>query len=64
LAYLQYANRLMGYVPKLSFPLAQQLINQAWRSVRERRAWTFLLKEGSIVLPSLLTTGSMSITEG
>jgi hypothetical protein len=62
-SYNEFANELMGYVPSLSFLLAQKAVNRAWRDIKESRLWSFLVVEGVITVPSAISTGSVSVTQ-
>lgn len=64
MAFEEYVARLVGYIPKLSSLLAEELVNQAWREIRERRPWTFLLSEGVIVCPAMVSTGTANVSTG
>lgn len=63
MAYKDYANELMGYVPSFSFLLAQKAVNRAWRDIKESRLWSFLMLEGSIIVPNAITAGTVAVTQ-
>lgn len=55
---------LRGSVPKLDPSYAGTLINRAWRTVRERNLWSFLLFEGQWVAPPVANTGTVTVVQG
>jgi hypothetical protein len=63
MAFQDYASELSGWIPKIDLLLAQILINRAWRDVRESRLWSWLTGEGTLVIPNIITTGSMTVTQ-
>lgn len=62
MAYGDLAAQLTGMLPGLSPFLASQFINNAWRKVRDRRQWAFLIYDSAIVCPPQITTGTANIT--
>jgi hypothetical protein len=63
MAYLDYASELVGWVPKLPFPLAQKIINRAWHDICESRLWSFLISETVLTIPPLVGNGTASFTQ-
>lgn len=63
MTYLDYWTELLGAVPGLPAPLAQRLVNRAWRQIQESRPWSFMMKEGVIEVPGQITAGTASVTE-
>jgi len=55
---------LRGSVPKLPFSYAKTLINRAWRHVRESHLWSFNLFQSSLVTPPLVSSGTVTTTQG
>jgi hypothetical protein len=55
---------LRGSVPKLPFAYTGTLINRAWRTVRERNLWSFLLFNGQWICPAQYTGSSVAATQG
>jgi hypothetical protein len=55
---------LRGSVPKIPFSYTKTLINRAWRHVRESNLWSFNMFESSWISPPLLTTGTVTCTQG
>lgn len=55
---------LTGAVPKLPREFTKTLINRAWRTIRERNLWSFLLFEGQWISPPQFTIGTANCTQG
>lgn len=55
--------KLLSEVPQLPPPLAQHYLSNAWTAIQEEREWSFRHKDGIIFFPSLLTTGTISLTQ-
>lgn len=60
---------LRGQVPKLDYSFCKTLINRAYRTIRERNLWSFLLFEGQWIAPpqfvgvaATTVQGSASVT--
>jgi hypothetical protein len=64
MAWIDYWNELKGYVPKLPAPLAQTLVNRAWRDICQSRLWSFLVTEGGLSSPEVIGSGFVSVTQG
>jgi hypothetical protein len=64
MAYRSYVSELVGTIPKLPYPLAQKLVNRAWKDIRDARLWSFLVQTGDIETAAIITTGSVSVTQG
>ena len=62
--YQQAWNELMSYVPLLSAPSAQKLVQRAWRDIRDSRLWSFLTAETVIAVPAGISTGTVTVTNG
>lgn len=56
-------NELIGHVPSLSPFLAQRFINRAWRDIRQIKSWSFQIAEGFLIVPTVITTGTVSVTQ-
>lgn len=54
---------LRGQVPSLSIAFSKTLVNRAWRTIRERNLWSFLLFEGQWVTPPQFTTGTCTVSQ-
>lgn len=55
---------LRGAVPKVPGPYCPTLIQRAWKQIRERNLWSFLLFDGQWISPPLFNTGSVSVVQG
>jgi hypothetical protein len=62
-AYLQLYSELLGYLPKLSPQLAKNLVNRAWRDIRDARLWSFNTREAVVLAPSIVTAGTVTVTQ-
>lgn len=56
-------NELLGHVPSLSPFLAQKFINRAWRDIRQTKQWSFQIAEGFLIVPTVITTGTVTVTQ-
>lgn len=63
MAYLDLVAELTGTLPGLSPLLAQKYINRAWGEVRDARLWSFLIVEGAVVCPPVVTTGTAAVVQ-
>lgn len=64
MAFRDMVNELRGCVPKIPVNYCRTLVNRAWREVRERNLWSFLLAEGQWISPAQITTGTATTTQG
>lgn len=53
-----------GSVPRLSYLLAQQLVQEAWQEILDARQWSFLVDRGYLQCPNLLAQGTVTVTQG
>ena len=61
--FFQLWNNLIGEVgTDLPAPRAKRFVQQAWRDVLNSRPWSFLLREGYIIAPALIT-GNVTFTQ-
>lgn len=58
------ASRLTGYVTALPKPEAYNLVNEAWKDIRNDRLWSFQLAEDGIASPAVISTGTVTATLG
>lgn len=58
------ASEVKGSVPKFSIVNAKLCINRAWKEVRDKNLWSFLLGEASWMSPAQINTGTVSVTRG
>jgi hypothetical protein len=61
MSFLSMRTELRGSVPKLPFTYSGTLVNRAWRTIRERNLWSFLLFNGQWIAPPQYT-GSLAAT--
>lgn len=54
---------LLSEVPQLPTPLAKRYINDAWLDIQGMREWSFRHKDGILIFPSIVTTGTISLTQ-
>src|ERR1700733_558831 len=64
MSYLSMRTELRGSIPKLPFAYSGTLINRAWRAIRERNLWSFLLFNGQWIAPPQYTGSSAAATQG
>lgn len=62
--YEEAVSELNSYVPELGPGQSRNLVNRAWRDIRDSRRWTFLKAETAIYAPALINTGSITCTQG
>lgn len=62
MAFLDLTAEMAGTLPGLSPLLAQKYINRGWRQICQERLWSFLLLDGVVVCPAVITAGAASIT--
>ncbi len=58
--FISLSNRLLNRCPAVGIVLAQQLVNDAWRTLQAREEWTFRRRSFNICPPTLVQTGSVS----
>lgn len=63
MAFQDYAAELLGWIPRLDILLARKLINRSWKDIREARLWSFLMGEGVLVCPQIITAGGVTTTQ-
>src|SRR5258708_8613969 len=63
MAFQDYATELTGWIPNLDLLLAQKLVNRAWRDIRNARLWSWLIGEGTLVCPGIVTSGTVTVTQ-
>jgi hypothetical protein len=61
-AFADYASYLKGYIPEIDILLCQELVNKAWKDIREARLWSWLRGVGVFIAPQNITTGTVSPT--
>lgn len=54
---------LRAEVPQLPVPVAKRYISDSWLEIQGLREWSFRHKDGLVVLPAEVTTGTISLTQ-
>jgi hypothetical protein len=58
--FITLSNRLLNRCPAVGIVLAQQLVNDAWRTLQSRAEWTWRRRSFNIAPPPLTNSGSVS----
>jgi hypothetical protein len=62
--FLDFWNELIGYAGEgLDPSLAQTLVQRAQKDILESRSWSFLIDEGSLNAPQLISAGSVTVAQ-
>jgi hypothetical protein len=61
--YSQVWNKVLLRCPSLSPKLAQDFVVNAFRRLAEIRRWSWLTKFGQFILPTLVTAGTVTVTQ-
>lgn len=61
MAFIDYQGMLRGWCDQIDPNLAAQLINYAWRDIRDARTWSFLIEESAWVAAALINGGTVSV---
>lgn len=65
MAYADYVAELVGTVPRMSALHAGQVLQRAWRRVRDGRQWSFqFVTDAQLFCPNAIVGGSVSATFG
>lgn len=59
-----YCAELKGTIPSLPYPLAQKLVNRAWRQIQDMRLWSWLVGDGDLRSADLISAGTITVTDG
>jgi hypothetical protein len=62
-AFADLAAEVSGNLPGASPILVETWVKRAWRAIRDKRLWSFLVVDDSIVCPALITAGTLNITQ-
>ncbi len=62
MSYADLSHELSGHLPGLPPLLADQYVKRAYHRIQSARLWSFLLTDDTVVCPSVVTAGSVSIT--
>lgn len=63
MAFLNLTSELVGTLPGLSPILAQNFVRRAFDDIQKERRWSFLMVDGAIVCPNMITAGTINITQ-
>lgn len=63
MSFLDLSAELQGTLPGLSPILAARYVARAWNDIQRERRWSFLMVDGVIVCPAMLTAGAYAITQ-
>ena len=58
-----YWNELKAYTPNLPTNLAKRIVNRARREIYAEKPWTFLFQESYLTTPSLINSGTFTVTQ-
>lgn len=61
--FANYWSEIVGTVPRIDPLLAQNIVNKAWADILDERLWSFLVGEGVLLAPQIVTTGSVTTTQ-
>lgn len=56
--FITLSNRLLNRAPVIGILLAQQFVNDSWRELQSRRAWSWRRKNATFAPPTLYQTGT------
>lgn len=62
-ALLNLTGELTGMLPGLSPILAETYVQRAWQDICDQRLWSFLVIDGAVVCPAVITSGLVSYTQ-
>lgn len=63
MTYEQLWNEILGRLPSLDPAYAPKLVQRAWRDIRDSRPWSFLIGNGVLFSPGVITAGSVSVQQ-
>lgn len=63
MAFADLAAEVSGMLPGASPLLCETWVKRAWRAIRDKRLWSFLVVDDSIVCPTQITAGSLAIVQ-
>ncbi len=58
-----YVGDLMGTVPRLDPVYAANIVNSAWKDILDERIWSFLVGEGVLLAPQIITSGTVTTVQ-
>jgi hypothetical protein len=56
------ANELVGIVPGLPYLHARNVVQRAWKDIRDENRWSFLVEEDALIAPAVISAGTVSVT--
>lgn len=62
--FISLSNRLLNRCPAVGYVLAQQMVNDAWRTLQARQEWSFRRRGATFAPPTLYSTGFASSNAG
>lgn len=64
MSFVEMYNELTGSVPKLDIDFSKKLVNRAWAEIRRKNLWSFQLFDDNWISPAIVTTGTVTTTQG
>ncbi len=64
MSYVEMYSTLHGMVPKIPIDFCKSLINDAWRDIRRKNLWSFLLYDRNWITPAQISGGYFTCTQG
>src|SRR5262245_13005919 len=58
------SSEILLNAPNCPLPMAQNMVNRAYRKVLDSGEWSGLRKEAEFVVPAPYTTGTVTVTQG
>jgi hypothetical protein len=63
LGFQQLYKELTGEIPCLPDPMAQRIVNRAWKRVNDFRMWSWqIISNGQLFVPAVITAGTCTVT--
>src|SRR4051812_26842386 len=63
MAFLDLTSEIAGTLPGVSPLIAEKWVNRALAKIYGERPWSFLITDGVLVCPAMVTAGAVSITQ-
>jgi hypothetical protein len=60
----ELVSEITGLIPDYSALKARRDLSRAWRDLLDKRTWSFLVAEGTVTAPPLITAGTVTLTQG
>ena len=61
--FANYWSEIVGSVPRIDALNAQNIVNRAWAAIQDERTWSFLIGEGVLLAPQIITSGTVTVTQ-